>query len=117
MFQLFPDFGAHTGTSDIDFEYPANEEQAAGHANLLTELRTALNDLASRKGDKEPYLLSVRVPSLVFTLNDADKDTQAAVPAGWANYEKLKIRQIDAALDFWNLMVSGRTVWLSVPAD
>ena len=55
------DFSAHTEISDIDFEYPANDEQAAGHADLITEIRTALNDLASRKGDKEPYILSVRV--------------------------------------------------------
>lgn len=46
--------------SDLDFEYPANADQGKGFANLFTELRTAFDALATKKGDKVPYELSVR---------------------------------------------------------
>ena len=61
--------------SDIDYEYPTNDAEATGYANLLTETRTALNQLASRKGDSVPYTLSVRGYSPNFiTPNDTDSD-------------------------------------------
>ena len=34
------DFGTHTETSDIGFEYPASGDEATGHANPFTETRT-----------------------------------------------------------------------------
>jgi len=53
---------------------------------------------------------------LIFSLNGADNGAQAAVPAGQVNYEKLKISDMNAVLDFWNLMVSLMVLCLSVPA-
>lgn len=46
---------------DIDFEYPNTPALAQGFADLLTELRTAFDQLASNKGDSVPYQLTVRV--------------------------------------------------------
>ncbi|KAI0916344.1 hypothetical protein AcW1_009855 [Taiwanofungus camphoratus] len=71
---------------DIDFEYPNTPALAQGFADLLTELRTAFDQLASNKGDSVPYQLT------------------AAVPAGWQNYQYLLVPQMDAALTYWNLM-------------
>lgn len=75
------------GCSDLDFEYPANAAQGQGLADLVTELRTAFNNLASRKGDSTPYLVT------------------AAVAAGPANYANLVVPQMNAAMNYWNLMV------------
>lgn len=74
--------------SDIDFEYPSNSAQGQGLADLMTALRTAFDNLASRKGDSTPYLIT------------------AAVAAGAANYANLKVPQMNSAMNFWNLMVS-----------
>ncbi|KIY64737.1 glycoside hydrolase family 18 protein [Cylindrobasidium torrendii FP15055 ss-10] len=71
---------------DIDFEYPTDDALGKGFADLLSELRTALDDLATKKGDTTPYLIS------------------AAVSAGSSNYDNLVVPQMDTALDFWNLM-------------
>ena len=74
--------------SDIDFKYPSNSAQGQGLADLMTALRTAFDNLASRKGDSTPYLIT------------------AAVAAGAANYANLKVPQMNSAMNFWNLMVS-----------
>jgi len=74
--------------SDIDYEFPANSDQGQGLADLMTALRTAFDDLAKRKGDTTPYLLT------------------AAVAAGAPNFNNFKIPQMNAALTYWNLMVS-----------
>ncbi|KAH0579107.1 hypothetical protein H2248_003260 [Termitomyces sp. 'cryptogamus'] len=71
---------------DIDFEYPSSDAQGQGFADLLTALRTAFTALATKKGDKVPYQLT------------------AAVAAGPDNYKYLKVSQMNAALDYWNLM-------------
>ncbi|KIY70041.1 carbohydrate-binding module family 5 protein [Cylindrobasidium torrendii FP15055 ss-10] len=71
---------------DIDFEYPHDSAHGQGFADLISELRTALDNLASSKGDTTPYILS------------------AAVSAGAENYASLVIPQMDKGLDFWNLM-------------
>ncbi|KAG8759945.1 hypothetical protein FRC12_009648 [Ceratobasidium sp. 428] len=71
---------------DIDFEYPTAGAQAQGLASLLSELRTALNAHATKKGETNPYLIT------------------AAVPAGQPNYSNLLVKQMDASLSFWNLM-------------
>jgi chitinase len=81
---------SNTISSDVDYEYPSNSAQGQGFADLLTETRKALDSLASRKGDSTPYLLT------------------AAVSAGAENYANLKVPQMNAALDFWNLMASLR---------
>ncbi|KAJ7254697.1 glycosyl hydrolases family 18-domain-containing protein [Mycena haematopus] len=71
---------------DLDFEYPASTAQGQGFADLFTELRTAFDALAAKKGDSTTYQLS------------------AAVSAGAANYANLVVPQMNAALTFWNLM-------------
>ncbi len=74
--------------SDLDFEYPDDADQAQGFADLLTELRSAFNALQAKKKDSTCYLVT------------------AAVAAGPENYSKYKVSQMDAALDYWNLMAS-----------
>ncbi|CAE6496434.1 unnamed protein product, partial [Rhizoctonia solani] len=71
---------------DIDYEYPSAGAQAQGYAALLSELRTALNTHATKKGETNPYQIT------------------AAVPAGKSNYANLLISQMDPSLTFWNLM-------------
>ncbi|KAB5589553.1 Glycoside hydrolase family 18 protein [Ceratobasidium theobromae] len=71
---------------DIDFEFPTAGAQAQGYASLLSELRTALNSHAAKKGETNPYQIT------------------AAVPAGSDNYTKLLVSQMDPSLTFWNLM-------------
>lgn len=55
--------------------------------------------------------------TLNSTQNDADNDCQAAVTSIPYNYKLLKISQMDAALDYWNLMVSLEVLCLPVPVD
>ncbi|KAG5635932.1 hypothetical protein H0H81_009645, partial [Sphagnurus paluster] len=71
---------------DLDFEFPTNDALGQGFADTLTALRTALNQLAAKKGDAVPYQIT------------------AAVSAGQPNYQYLKVTQMNAALDYWNLM-------------
>ena len=52
--------------SDIDFEYPSGTAQGRSFANLLTELRSALDALARSNGDTVPYQLTV---SSFYTTN------------------------------------------------
>ncbi|KAF9042916.1 glycoside hydrolase superfamily [Panaeolus papilionaceus] len=82
--QLVEDYGFDG--IDIDYEYPSTPELGQGLADLVTALRSAFNDLASRKGDKTPYLIT------------------AAVAAGPANYANLKVPQMNAAMNYWNVM-------------
>ena len=44
----------------IDYEFPDTNARGAGLASLVTELRSALNDLQKKKGDATPYLVTVR---------------------------------------------------------
>ncbi|KAF8582270.1 carbohydrate-binding module family 5 protein [Ramaria rubella] len=71
---------------DIDFEYPSDSSQGSGFASLVTELRTAFDQLATKKGDTVPYQITV------------------AVSAGSANYANLVVPTMDQALSYWNLM-------------
>ncbi|KAJ3758321.1 glycoside hydrolase family 18 protein [Lentinula raphanica] len=81
---------------DLDYEYPANTAQGQGFSDLITELRTAFDTLASQKGDSTPYQLT------------------AAVSANASNYQWLNIPQVDAALTYWNLMAYDYAgSWLS----
>ncbi|KAG9219949.1 hypothetical protein CCMSSC00406_0006862 [Pleurotus cornucopiae] len=92
--QLIEDYGFDG--IDLDFEYPATAAEGQGFADLFTALRTAFDQLAARKGDATPYLLS------------------AAVSAGPANYANLVVPQMDKALSFWNLMAYDYAgSWLS----
>jgi chitinase len=44
---------------DVDYEYPQNDEQAAGYVDLLREMRHALDRHAERKGRGCRFLLTV----------------------------------------------------------
>ena len=44
---------------DVDFEFPESSDQGAGLASLVTELRTAFDNLQKEKGDSTPYLVTV----------------------------------------------------------
>ncbi|EJF63958.1 hypothetical protein DICSQDRAFT_134540 [Dichomitus squalens LYAD-421 SS1] len=82
--QLIEDYGFDG--IDIDFEYPNSDALASGFTSLLSELRTAFNNLQTQKGDATPYELT------------------AAVAAGSDNYAFYQVKQMDASLTFWNLM-------------
>ncbi|KIY50369.1 glycoside hydrolase family 18 protein [Fistulina hepatica ATCC 64428] len=71
---------------DVDYEYPQNDEQARGYVALLAELRAGLDALAHTHGSGCRFLLTI------------------AAPCGPDNYKKLHVREMDASLDFWNLM-------------
>ncbi|EGE06542.1 endochitinase [Trichophyton equinum CBS 127.97] len=67
---------------DVDWEYPKDETEANNLVLLLKACRETLN--AAQKNRK--FLLT------------------AAVPCGPVNYEKLKLKEMSAQLDFFNLM-------------
>ncbi|KAI5477668.1 glycoside hydrolase family 18 protein [Pseudohyphozyma bogoriensis] len=73
---------------DIDWEYPKNEGEAQNYVDLLRELREGLDRHAASKGI--PY--------------EHGYELTIAAPAGPSNYEKLKLREMDQYLSFWNLM-------------
>jgi hypothetical protein len=64
--------------SDIDFEYPSGTAQGRTFANLLTELRSALDALAKSNGDTVPYQLAV---SSFYTTNSLFE--QGFLPPRW----------------------------------
>ncbi|EME43685.1 glycoside hydrolase family 18 protein [Dothistroma septosporum NZE10] len=71
---------------DIDWEYPASAAEAENFVQLLQAVRDALDTYAQTLPNRPHFLLTV------------------ASPAGPDNYEKLKMPEMDALLDFWNLM-------------
>ncbi|KAJ3973469.1 glycoside hydrolase family 18 protein [Lentinula raphanica] len=71
---------------DVDYEYPQDEAQARGYVDLLRELREALDRHARGKDAACRFLLTI------------------AAPCGPDNYKRLRIREMDGYLDFWNMM-------------
>ncbi|OJD12705.1 hypothetical protein AJ78_06737 [Emergomyces pasteurianus Ep9510] len=71
---------------DVDWEYPKDAEQAQNFVLLLQETRKALDTYAAEHAKGQRLLLTV------------------AAPCGEANYGKLRMADMDAHLDFWNLM-------------
>ncbi|KAJ6586930.1 glycoside hydrolase [Mycena vulgaris] len=82
--KLLEDFGLDG--LDIDYEYPSNSAQAVGYTELLRELRHGLDEHARAKGADYKFLLTI------------------AAPCGPDNYQKLKVKEMDKYLDFWNMM-------------
>lgn len=82
---------------DIDWEYPADDEEATNYVLLLKELREALDDYAEQSAPGYHFLMTI------------------ATPAGASDYCQLHLKEMDQYLDSWHLMgydFSGR--WESV---
>ncbi|KFX89179.1 hypothetical protein V490_07183 [Pseudogymnoascus sp. VKM F-3557] len=71
---------------DIDWEYPANEEEANNMVLLLQACREALDAYAAESAPGYHFLITI------------------ASPAGPENYNKMKMKEMDAYLDAWHLM-------------
>ncbi|PGG95146.1 hypothetical protein AJ79_10228 [Helicocarpus griseus UAMH5409] len=71
---------------DIDWEYPQDDAQARDFVLLLQEVRRELDGYAAQHARGKRLLLTV------------------AAPCGASNYQKLRMWEMDACLDFWNLM-------------
>lgn len=71
---------------DIDWEYPANQQEAANFVSLLQAVRAALDEYANRHAPGYHFLLTI------------------ASPAGPANYGHLPLAEIGRVIDFFNLM-------------
>lgn len=70
---------------DVDWEYPANDMEAQQYVALLRMLRQGLDQL-SREINTHPFQLTI------------------AAPAGLEQARRLRIREMDSFLTFWNIM-------------
>ncbi|GAA5945310.1 hypothetical protein JCM3775_007590 [Rhodotorula graminis] len=73
---------------DVDFEYPQDDAQARDYVELLRGLRHGLDELQHRLGMAPPHGFELTV----------------AAPCGPSNFEKLRVREMNQYLSFWNLM-------------
>lgn len=71
---------------DIDWEYPANEAEAADYVELLRVCRQALD--AYGNSLPTPYHFELTVAS----------------PCGTEHYQRMDLKGMDQYLDFWNMM-------------
>jgi chitinase len=90
---------------DVDYEYPGNDDEARGYAQLLAALRVALDNHAASKGTNHRFLITVSVSyheSMRIGVNNLV--AQVAAPGGPYQYNLLHIPEMNESLDFWNLM-------------
>ncbi|TKA55144.1 hypothetical protein B0A53_02114 [Rhodotorula sp. CCFEE 5036] len=73
---------------DIDFEYPQNDKESRDYVELLRLLRQGLDGLQQKLGVHGPHGFELTV----------------AAPCGPSQIEKLRVREMDSYLSFWNLM-------------
>ncbi|KAB8067782.1 endochitinase 1 [Aspergillus leporis] len=71
---------------DIDWEYPTEGTQPDDMVQLLAETRSALDAYSEKHAQGKHFELTV------------------ASPAGPTKYSKMKLREMDPYIDFWNLM-------------
>ncbi|KAJ8295020.1 Endochitinase B [Rhodotorula toruloides] len=73
---------------DVDWEYPQNDVEAQDYVELLRMLRGGLDELQRKLGVQPPSGFELTI----------------AAPCGPSNFEKLRVREMDQYLSFWNLM-------------
>ncbi|KAK3706809.1 Chitinase 4 [Vermiconidia calcicola] len=71
---------------DVDWEYPKNDAEANDYVMLLRAIRRELGQYSQSLNNKPHFLLTI------------------ACPAGPSNYQKMRLKDMDQYLDFWNLM-------------
>lgn len=71
---------------DVDWEYPADANQAQHYVELLKETRRQLDAYQAEFAPNKKFVLTI------------------AAPCGAQHYQKLLISEMDKYLDFWNLM-------------
>lgn len=71
---------------DIDWEYPKDDTEAGHYVLLLKAVREALDAYANSLPHRPHFLLTI------------------ASPCGTQNYNRMRLREMDCYLDFWNMM-------------
>ena len=99
---------------DVDFEYPQDDKQARDYVELLRLLRQGLDGLQQKLGVHGPHGFELTVaavsagPRRHKTASFFCSPTLISVPIGQpcgpSQIEKLRIREMDSYLSFWNLM-------------
>ena len=83
-------------------EYPKNEAEAQNYVDLLKELRAGLDALAQHKSQSSRYELTIA--AVCHYVSKFCILLISLQPCGPTHFEKLKIKEMDRYLDFWNLM-------------